>query len=63
MIVPGTGNKLNGIYEGQTLNSKYDGYGRIITEDLVIEGQFTAGKMNGYGSMKYSNGTIIKGIW
>ena len=34
-----------------------------MTNDAIFEGQFVQGKVSGYGSMKFNNGTRIQGIW
>ena len=48
---------------GQTKNNQFNGLGRLIKNDVILEGQFLDGVMDGYGQKVYVNGSITKGFY
>lgn len=52
------------VYEGETINGKFDGYGKVtyLNKD-IYEGEWSNDFKNGYGKMIYSNGDVYEGNW
>ena len=52
------------VYEGETLNGKLDGFGKMSFYDgNVYEGYFACGKRNGKGKFTWKTGTYYDGLW
>lgn len=43
------------------MDNKYNGRGKLITEEYVYEGQFKDNLFNGDGIIRYHNGEIFQG--
>lgn len=50
-----------GIFDGEWLDEKPNGYGRFSKDNYMITGIFENGVLNGYGVITYSNGSIYEG--
>jgi hypothetical protein len=49
------------IFEGEYLNGKYNGSGKLTTKFYIYEGQFKDGLINGKGMITYRNGIVYQG--
>ena len=64
-ILSPRGNEISrGLYKGQILNKRKEGYGKMVYSDgTKYKGDFENDLKNGKGEQTYSNGEIYNGDW